>query len=220
MKKYKTGGPLMESDRKPIDMRRKILGSDKDIVARGNRTPYEPTPKKGPEKPKQKLGRMGMAGFKSGGSTDRTPEQKRKLAEAQSKRGSESRGLDLRQEVAAVKSGARNMAGRALRAGDAGINALGGASLAGSGALGKLFGTKDSRNLERARGAFKDAGKSAKAVVMGEPKGEDIVSGRVKHRGADADWAKKEGKVMKKATKAGKAMVKKSAVCRWYRPQG
>ena len=38
--------PLMESKRKPIDTYRAVLGSDKDIVARGNRTPYEPIPKK------------------------------------------------------------------------------------------------------------------------------------------------------------------------------
>jgi len=69
VKKYKKGGPVMESDRKPIDTRRAILGSDKEIVARGNRTPYEPTPKKGPDAPKRKpLGRAGAAGYKSGGS--------------------------------------------------------------------------------------------------------------------------------------------------------
>ena len=69
VKKYKTGGPVMESKRKPIDTRRSVLGSDKDIIARGNRTPYEPIPKTGPDKPKQKpLGRAGKAGFKSGGS--------------------------------------------------------------------------------------------------------------------------------------------------------
>lgn len=69
VKKYKKGGPVMESDRKPIDTRRAILGSDKEIVARGNRTPYEPIPKKGPDAPKRKpLGRAGAAGYKSGGS--------------------------------------------------------------------------------------------------------------------------------------------------------
>ena len=151
-----------------------------------------------------------------GGGKAMTAEQKRKLAAATAKRGSESRGLDLRQEAAAVKSGARNVAGRVLRVGDAATNVLGGAALTGSGLVGKALGTKDARDLERARGAFKDAAKSAKAVVMGEPKGEDIVSNRVKYRGADADWAKKEGKakggkVMKKADKAGRALVKKSA---------
>lgn len=68
VKKYKNGGTTMESDRKPIDTRRAILGSDKEIVGRANRTPYEPIPKKGPDKPKQKLGRAGAAGYKSGGS--------------------------------------------------------------------------------------------------------------------------------------------------------
>lgn len=38
--------PLMDWQRKPIDTYRATLGSDKDIVARGNRTPYEPIPKK------------------------------------------------------------------------------------------------------------------------------------------------------------------------------
>ena len=69
VKKYKGGGTVMESNRKPIDTRRSVLGSDKDIIARGNRTPYEPIPKTGPDKSKQKpLGRAGKAGFKSGGS--------------------------------------------------------------------------------------------------------------------------------------------------------
>lgn len=72
-KKFGDGGtakkPMMESDRKPIDTRRSVLGSDKDIIARGNRTPYEPIPKTGPDAPKRKpLGRAGKAGFKSGGS--------------------------------------------------------------------------------------------------------------------------------------------------------
>ena len=68
-KKFGDGGATMESKRKPIDTRRSVLGSDKDIIARGNRTPYEPIPKTGPDKPKQKpLGRAGKAGFKSGGS--------------------------------------------------------------------------------------------------------------------------------------------------------
>lgn len=66
---FKKGGPVMESSRKPIDVRRAVLGSDKEIVARGNRTPYEPVPKTGPDAPKRKpLGRAGAAGYKSGGS--------------------------------------------------------------------------------------------------------------------------------------------------------
>ena len=69
VKKYKDGGPVMESKRKPIDMRRAILGSDKDIVDRANRTPAEKMPKTGPDTPKRKpLGRAGAAGYKSGGS--------------------------------------------------------------------------------------------------------------------------------------------------------
>lgn len=44
----------MDWQRKPIDTYRAVLGSDKDIVARGNRTPYEPTPKK--EVPKMAKG--------------------------------------------------------------------------------------------------------------------------------------------------------------------
>lgn len=66
---FKSGGPVMESKRKPIDMRRAILGSDKDIVGRANRTPAEKMPKTGPDTPKRKpLGRAGAAGYKSGGS--------------------------------------------------------------------------------------------------------------------------------------------------------
>jgi len=60
--------PLMESKRKPIDTYRATLGSDKAIVARGNRTPYEPTPKKAAPAPKPKLGAMGKMGYAAGGS--------------------------------------------------------------------------------------------------------------------------------------------------------
>jgi len=63
MKKFGDGGAA----KKPADPRRAVLGSDKDIVARGNRTPYEPIPKTGPDKPKQKLGRFGKMGYKEGG---------------------------------------------------------------------------------------------------------------------------------------------------------
>ena len=68
-KKFGDGGATMESKRKPIDVRRSILGSDKDIVDRGNRTPYEPTPKTGPSAPKRTLGRAGAMGYKCGGKT-------------------------------------------------------------------------------------------------------------------------------------------------------
>lgn len=67
MKKFKGGGPLMESRRGPIDTYRGTLGSDKDIVDRGNRTPHErmpPAPKPEPRKP---LGEMGKKGYKKGG---------------------------------------------------------------------------------------------------------------------------------------------------------
>lgn len=63
MKKFGNGGAA----KKPADPRRAVLGSDKDIVDRGNRTPYEPIPKTGPDKPKQKLGRLGKMGYKEGG---------------------------------------------------------------------------------------------------------------------------------------------------------
>lgn len=71
MSKYNKGGkaPMVESKRKPMNMRRAVLGSDKDIVERGNRTPYEPMPKdmdKGAER--KPLGRMGKMGYKAGGS--------------------------------------------------------------------------------------------------------------------------------------------------------
>ena len=70
VKKYKDGGPVMESKRKPIDMRRAILGSDKDIVDRANRTPREKMPKEGPkEMPyrRPKLRKAGEMGYKEGG---------------------------------------------------------------------------------------------------------------------------------------------------------
>ena len=74
--KFGSGGmnkkPMMESDRKPIDMRRAILGSDKDIVARGNRTPYEPIPKKGPTVPNKPVKKdpdtLGVKKLAKGGS--------------------------------------------------------------------------------------------------------------------------------------------------------
>ena len=69
-KKFGDGGAAMESTRKPIDLRRSILGSDKDIVERGNRAPYEKMPKSGPkEMPyrRPKLKKAGEMGYKSGG---------------------------------------------------------------------------------------------------------------------------------------------------------
>ena len=70
MNKYNKGGkpPMVESKRKPLNMRRAVLGTDKEIVERGNRTPYEPIPKDGPKKETKPLGRAGAAGYKSGGS--------------------------------------------------------------------------------------------------------------------------------------------------------
>jgi hypothetical protein len=50
--------PPMASKRKPVDPYRSVLGTDKDIVGRGNRTPYEPVPKK-KDAPKM--------GYKAGG---------------------------------------------------------------------------------------------------------------------------------------------------------
>lgn len=76
MKKFDNGGiartPMPPhsgpgAGRKGADIRRAVLGSDKDIVERGNRTPYEPTPKTGPDMPKRKLGPAGQAGYKCGG---------------------------------------------------------------------------------------------------------------------------------------------------------
>lgn len=76
-KKFDTGGPLMESKRKPIDTRRGVLGSDKDIVDRGNRTPYEPIPpKKESPRPKPKLGPMGQKGYAGGGVAKHMPTAK------------------------------------------------------------------------------------------------------------------------------------------------
>ena len=72
MHKYNKGGeaPVVESKRKPLNMRRAVLGSDKEIVARGNRTPYEPMPRDiSKDKEKPKLGRMGKMGYKAGGQT-------------------------------------------------------------------------------------------------------------------------------------------------------
>ena len=63
--------PMMESERKPIDMRRAVLGSDKEIVERGNRTPREKMPKEGPkEMPyrRPKLKKAGEMGYAKGGS--------------------------------------------------------------------------------------------------------------------------------------------------------
>ena len=73
-KKFGTGGtakkPMMESERKPIDMRRAILGSDKDIVERANRTPHEKMPNTGPKDMpyrRPKLKKAGEMGYAKGG---------------------------------------------------------------------------------------------------------------------------------------------------------
>ena len=71
MKKYSKGGdaPIVESKRKPLNMRRAILGSDKEIVERGNRTPRELMPKDiSKDNDRKPLGRMGKMGYKAGGS--------------------------------------------------------------------------------------------------------------------------------------------------------
>jgi hypothetical protein len=44
------------------------LGSMKDIVDRGNRTPYEPTPQTGPDGARKSLGTMGKKGYAKGGN--------------------------------------------------------------------------------------------------------------------------------------------------------
>jgi hypothetical protein len=72
----------MESKRKPIDTYRAVLGSDKDIVGRGNRTPYEPIPKKETPKNGHNAGggvtkqvpsskNMGSMGMAKGGGAER-----------------------------------------------------------------------------------------------------------------------------------------------------
>lgn len=73
MKKFKDGGSA-KPDTKPKpkpkpDDYRAVLGSTKDIVGRGNRTPYEPIPGSPDATPTKPLGRMGKLGFKSGGKT-------------------------------------------------------------------------------------------------------------------------------------------------------
>jgi hypothetical protein len=122
-------------------------------------------------------------------------------AKAMKAKGTSSKGLDLRSE-------GRNLKTRADRAYLAGISGMGGAALTGAGLIGKALGTKDGdSDLTRGRGAFKDAGKFAKAAIMGEPKGEKYGSsdgpqgslGRYYMRGSDKDWEKKEAK--KSATK-------------------
>lgn len=70
-KKFDGGGaakkPLMESGRKPINMDRAILGSEKDIVDRVNRVPYEPMPPKMKPTPPRPLGPAGKKGYAAGG---------------------------------------------------------------------------------------------------------------------------------------------------------
>ena len=72
MKKFKDGGSA-KPDTKPKpkpkpDDYRAVLGSTKDIVGRGNRTPYEPIPGSPDATPTKPLGRMGKMGYKAGGS--------------------------------------------------------------------------------------------------------------------------------------------------------
>ena len=130
-------------------------------------------------------------------------------AKAMKAKGTSSKGLDLRSE-------GRNLKTRADRAFLAGISGLGGTALTGAGLIGKAIGHKSAEgDLTRGRGAFKDAGKFAKAAIMGEPKGEKYGSsdgpqgslGRYYMRGSDKDWEKKEAKktATKKMAKGGSA---------------
>jgi hypothetical protein len=135
-------------------------------------------------------------------------ERQRKLAEAKKKRGSESRGYDIGPAVKKAKEVGSDLDTRMRRGHGAILNVLGGAALTGSGLIGKALGTKQAdSDLTRGRGAFKDVGKFAKAVVMGEPKGEKYEDnpGKFYFRGSDVDWEKKE----KKKAKGGK--IKKMA---------
>jgi hypothetical protein len=72
--------------------------------------------------------------------------------------------------VAPFKSVAKNIGTRAARAGSAGLSALGGTALGISGAIERLRDKKESdKYFKRSRNALRSAGRSAKAVVMGEP---------------------------------------------------
>jgi hypothetical protein len=87
-----------------------------------------------------------------------------------------------------TKKAGRNIGKRVLRVQDAAINALGGAALVPAGVISGLT-TGDYDDVSRGGRAFKDAAKSAKAVIMGEPEGEDILEGRVRRRGSEGPYS-------------------------------
>jgi hypothetical protein len=120
---------------------------------------------------------------------------------------SSSKGLDARPL-------GRNIATRMDRAVGAAASAAVAPLFTFAGLAKNRIGIKDEEGLvARGRGAFKDAGKFAKAAIMGEPKGEKYGSsdgpggsmGKYYFRGSDKDWEKKESKqaATKKMAKGG-----------------
>jgi hypothetical protein len=113
-----------------------------------------------------------------------------------------------------VKKAGKNVGRRVMRVQDAAINALGGAALVPAGAISGLT-TGDYDDMRRGRRALGDAARSAKAVIMGEPEGEDILEGRVRRRGAEGPYSdgrpgmKKGGAVKSSASRRADGIAKK-----------
>ena len=69
-----------------------------------------------------------------------------------------------------VKNFGRNVGNRLVRAGTAGLSGMGATALGLAGAGSKIAGSGEADEyLRRSRNALRSAGRSAKAVVMGEP---------------------------------------------------
>lgn len=113
-----------------------------------------------------------------------------------------------------AKEVGKNVGRRIMRVQDAAINALGAGALLPAGAISGLT-TGDYDDMRRGRRAARDAIRSAKAVIMGEPEGEDILEGRVRRGGAEGPYSdrrpgmKKGGAVKSSASRRADGIAKK-----------
>jgi len=99
-------------------------------------------------------------------------ERKKRNREQQAKAGERFKRRVADPVRKAVTETSKSVGNRVLRTGAAGLSGMGAAGLGLSGAIEKALGDEEEakRYFKRARNALRSAGRSAKAVVMGEPK--------------------------------------------------
>jgi len=103
---------------------------------------------------------------------ENTAERKKRNREQQAKAGERFKRRVADPVKKAVTETGKRAGNRVLRIGTAGLSGMGAAGLGLSGAVEKALGDEEEakRYFKRARNALRSAGRSARAVVMGEPK--------------------------------------------------